>query len=377
MHSIFIIVKKELKRFFTDRRMLISLFLPGIILYLVYSFMGNVMGGMLSADEKHVYKIAINVETDATDLVEHYLKSSETTYEKVDATDLETDKIKVDSGELDLAVYYQKGENGQRDNYTVYYNSTSAESTAIYTEVVTMLMATSSVPIYDVLPTDMATSEDTSKMIINMLLPFLLLTFLFSGCMAVATESIAGEKERGTIATLLITPTKRSHIALGKVIALSITALASATVSFVSVILSLPKLMSGSMGDMEFKISYSVPEYLGVFAVIVITVLMFTVILSLVSTIAKSVKEATSYSMPVMILIMIVGLSGMLGASSSSPIACLIPIYNSVQCMSMIFAQEFNPLCLLFTVTSNFVVILLGIVALAKLFSSEKVMFNK
>ena len=81
--------------------------------------------------------------------------------------------------------------------------------------------------------------------------------------------------------------------------------------------------------------------------------------------------------MPVMILIMIVGLSGMLGASSSSPIACLIPIYNSVQCMSMIFAQEFNPLCLLFTVTSNFVVILLGIVALAKLFSSEKVMFNK
>ncbi len=377
MHSIFIIVKKELKRFFTDRRMLISLFLPGIILYLVYSFMGNVMGGMLSADEKHVYKIAINVETDATDLVEHYLKSSETTYEKVDATDLETDKIKVDSGELDLAVYYQKGENGQRDNYTVYYNSTSAESTAIYTEVVTMLMATSSVPIYDVLPTDMATSEDTSKMIINMLLPFLLLTFLFSGCMAVATESIAGEKERGTIATLLITPTKRSHIALGKVIALSITALASATVSFVSVILSLPKLMSGSMGDMEFKISYSVPEYLGVFAVIVITVLMFTVILSLVSTIAKSVKEATSYSMPVMILIMIVGLSGMLGASSSSPIACLIPIYNSVQCMSMIFAQEFNPLCLLFTVTSNFVVILLGIVALAKLFSSERIMFNK
>ena len=61
MHSIFIIVKKELKRFFTDRRMLLSLFLPGIILYLVYSLMGNVMGGMFTADEEHVYKIAINV----------------------------------------------------------------------------------------------------------------------------------------------------------------------------------------------------------------------------------------------------------------------------------------------------------------------------
>ena len=378
MRSIFIIIKKELKRFFTDRRMLLSLFLPGIILYVVYSFMGDAMGGMISADEKHVYKIAINAETPETTLVEQYLQTNGTTYEKVDATELEKDKAKIDSGELDLVVYYEQGDGvSSRDSYTVYFDSTSPESTAIYTEVVTMLMATSSMPIYDVVPSDMATSEDTSKMIINMLLPFLLLTFLFSGCMAVATESIAGEKERGTIATLLITPTKRSHIALGKVIALSITALASATVSFVSVILSLPKLMSGSMGDMEFSINYTIPEYIGVFAVIVITVLMFTVILSIVSTIAKSVKEATSYSMPVMILIMIVGLSGMLGASSSNPVACLIPIYNSVQCMSMIFAQEFNPLSLLFTLVSNGAVILLGIVALAKLFSSERVMFNK
>ena len=377
MHSIFIIIKKELKRFFTDKRMLLSLFLPGIILYLVYSFMGSAMGGMLSADKEHVYKIAINVETDATAFVEQYLKSSETTYEKVAITELENDKAKVDSGEIDLAVYYQKGSGEQRDSYTVYYNSTLAESTAIYTEVVTVLMATSSVPIYDVVPTDMATVEDTSRMLINMLLPFLLLTFLFSGCMAVATESIAGEKERGTIATLLITPIKRSHIALGKVLALSITALASATVSFISVILSLPKLMSGSMGDMEFSISYTIPEYIGVFAVIIITVLLFTVILSIVSTMAKSVKEATSYSMPVMILIIIVGLSGMLGASSINPVTWLIPIYNSVQCMSMIFAQEFNPLCLLLTMVSNLAVILLGIVALAKLFSSEKVMFNK
>ena len=131
------------------------------------------------------------------------------------------------------------------------------------------------------------------------------------------------------------------------------------------------------MEGMDFKLGYGATEYLGVFAIIVITVLMFTVILSIVSTVAKSVKEATSYAMPVMILIMIVGLSGMLGASSTNPVSCLIPVYNSVQCMSMIFAQEFNPLCLLYTVLSNLAVIALGIVVLAKLFSSERVMFNK
>lgn len=377
MRSIFIIIKKELKRFFTDRRMLLSLFLPGIILYLVYSLMGNVMGGMLSADEGHVYKIAISVEDDVTNGVLAYLEQSETLYEKVATTDKENDRAKVDEGELDLVIYYEQGDGVELDSYVVYYNSTSAESAAIYTEAITVLSAMSATPIYNVMPLDLATNEDASMMIIKTLLPFLLLTFLFSGCMTVATESIAGEKERGTIATLLITPVKRSHIALGKVISLSITAMASATVSFISVLLSLPKLMSGSMGEVEFTFGYSALEYLGVFAVIVVTVLMFTVILSIVSTVAKSVKEATSYAMPVMLLIMIVGLSGMLGAASEKPIACLIPVYNSVQCMSMIFAQEINPICLLFTVISNFAVILLGVIALTKLFSNEKIMFNK
>jgi ABC-type Na+ efflux pump permease subunit len=57
-----------------------------------------------------------------------------------------------------------------------------------------------------------------------MILPFLILSFLFSGCLAVTPESIAGEKERGTIATLLVTPIKRRELAIGKIISLSILA---------------------------------------------------------------------------------------------------------------------------------------------------------
>ena len=40
--------------------------------------------------------------------------------------------------------------------------------------------------------------------------------------MSVAPESIAGEKDRGTIATLLVTPLKRTHLAIGKIISLAI-----------------------------------------------------------------------------------------------------------------------------------------------------------
>ena len=69
---------------------------------------------------------------------------------------------------------------------------------------------------------DMATEEDLSAQVFSMMVPMLLMIFLFSGCMAVAPESIAGEKERGTIATLLVTPVKRSHLAVGKIISLSV-----------------------------------------------------------------------------------------------------------------------------------------------------------
>ena len=44
MKAIGIILKKELKRFFTDYRMLIGIILPGILIFLLYSVMGDFMG---------------------------------------------------------------------------------------------------------------------------------------------------------------------------------------------------------------------------------------------------------------------------------------------------------------------------------------------
>ena len=48
MSAILAIFKKEIKRFFTDKRLLLSLLLPGLVIYFVYSIMGSFMGDMLS-----------------------------------------------------------------------------------------------------------------------------------------------------------------------------------------------------------------------------------------------------------------------------------------------------------------------------------------
>ena len=51
MKNIMIILKKELKRFFTDRRMLLAMFLPGVLIFIIYRAMGSLMGNVASSTE--------------------------------------------------------------------------------------------------------------------------------------------------------------------------------------------------------------------------------------------------------------------------------------------------------------------------------------
>ena len=198
---------------------------------------------------------------------------------------------------------------------------------------------------------------------------------MFTGCLAVTTESIAGEKERGTINTLLVTPTKRSHIAIGKILALSVTALVSATSSFIGILLSIPTLMKGSGVDVNVGI-YNFSTIAFLFIIIILTVILFTTILSIISAIAKNVKEAQQWSSIIMMVVMFLGITSLMsnGNIPTNPFLYLIPIYNSVQSMSAIFAMDINPICFLMTVISNVAFIALGVYLLARMFNSEKMM---
>ena len=128
---------------------------------------------------------------------------------------------------------------------------------------------------------------------------------------------------------------------------------------------------------MSLNFNFSFLDYLGLFIVILFTVMCFTIILSIISTIAKSVKEASSYALPVMILVMIVGLSGMLVGETVNEFLCLIPIYNTVQCISAVFSKNLTALMVALTVISDLVFIVVGVVVMAKLFNRERVMFSK
>ena len=222
---------------------------------------------------------------------------------------------------------------------------------------------------------DMASDKDETGQIFAMMLPMLMMMFLYSGCMAIAPESIAGEKERGTIATLLVTPMKRSQLAVGKIISLGVIGLLSGLSSFLGTMLSLPNLMGGASDTMNASV-YQVSDYVVLLLVILTTVLVMVAAMSIISAFAKSVKEAGTSMVPLMIVILLVAVSSMVSSGASKePYWYLIPFYNSVQCMNGIFSFTYAPVDIVITVVSNLVYTFLLAAGLAKIFDSEKIMY--
>ena len=224
---------------------------------------------------------------------------------------------------------------------------------------------------------DLASDEDSAASVFASMLPMLLLMFLFSGTVAVAPESIAGEKERGTIATLLVTPAKRGQIALGKILALSFIALLSGASSTIGTIISMPKLMGSASDNLSGSV-YSVTDYLLLALVILSTVLLLVTAVSLISAFSKSIKEAQTYCSPLIIVAALVGITAMFGGgASTNTVHYIIPLYNSVQSMVQIFSFEAVQTPILLTVLSNILYSLIGAFGLTKMFQSEHIIFSK
>lgn len=382
------IFRKELARFFGDRRMaLTTILLPGLLIFVLYSFMGNALSSQFSVSDDFVPQVqTVNLPDSIAAL------GAAAGVEFSAAEDIEAAKALVTEKQLHALVVFPEAFDALVAAYSpasgapapaveLYYNSSDTDSSAARETVCALLDGYESALAnkFDVNPGgagyDLATKEDTAGTVFASMLPMLLMMFLFSGCMSVAPESIAGEKERGTIATLLITPLKRSHLALGKICALSIIALLAGASSTVGTLASLPKLMS--LGD-EISVPYGLTHYLALTVIILSTVLLIVAAISVVSAFAKSIKEAQTYITPLMIVSTLVGVTAMFGSGPQAALPMyLIPIYNSVQAMVGIFSFQMVPARLILTVVSNLVLTGAGVFLLTRMFNSEKIMFQR
>lgn len=388
------VMKKELTRFFTDRRMVLTtLLMPGLMIYLMYSLMGQGFSSQYGEAEDFKARVKVESLPDSMksmwdqDIPLEYTELSgaqekEAILESLSEGESEYHLLVSFPEDFDTMIAEYEVSSGQpAPAVEVYYNSSDTDSQSAYTMMIQLLDGYESALAnkFDVNPGegyDLASEEDLAAQMFSMIIPMLMMAFLFSGCMAIAPESISGEKERGTIATLLVTPMKRSHLALGKIVSLSFIALLSGLSSFLGTMLSFPKLM-GDGGTINADV-YGIQDYLMLLLVILSTVLVIVAIVSIVSAFAKNVKEASGWVTPIMIISMLLGVTSMVESlCKTEPVWFLIPLYNSVQCMNGIFSLNMNMVNIAVTVAANICYAGIGVFVLTKMFDSEKVMFSR
>ena len=393
------IIKKEFARFFGDRQLLFTtVIMPGLLIYIIYSLMVTGIQSMIAEGQNEVgtrrvenmpESVAPVFNTMDSSLVVVQQPVSEADIAQLEDKEINAVLVRFPEHFEEAMAGMQVADSGVLPNVEIYYNSTNNAASRVYMVVSSVLgnigrTFTVNVPQEEGQRFDQASDESIGAMIWSKILPMLIIMMLFSGVMAIAPSSIAGEKERGTIATLLVTPMRRNELALGKIVSLSGIALLSGISSFIGIALSLPKMIAveGADGAADaasmLGFHYTTNDYLALLLVILASVLIMASAVSLLSALAKDVKNAGTMVTPFMLVVMLAGLLPMFQNGASTNIGVyLIPFYNSIEVMTAVFSHELAWTPVLVTLVSNVVYTGIAVWGLTRMFNSEKVMFSK
>ena len=396
MRNVLTIFLKELKRVFTDRRMLISLFLPGVLIYFVYTLMGTVMTKVVtqSSTKDTTFQVAYtdNFNSSKTDgqlpklmtYVEATIKggtnNNKVEFKEFTTGELDSYKEELRAGKYHLVVSFSEdfenklGDNTASNNVDIFYNGDSSASSDLYnfvSQVVGVSYTNYTVNLNGQVAANVGDKDMMAMKIAAMIIPMVTISILFSTVLSLCPEAIAGEKERGTLASLLLTPIKRSEFVAGKILSLSTTAIASGIVSFTGLILSIPKLMGG------FNITISPVDGILLFLLVVTVLLLFVAIGVFISALANTVKEAAGYLSPIMIVFMLFGMAPSLFGFDQWYLS-FVPILNVCVSINALLNGAEN-LLLFFGLTVASTVLYTGLLmfGVTRLFNKERVVLGQ
>ena len=399
------IIGKELKRIFSDRRMVFSVFLlPALSIFLIYNLMGILASNRINEIKEHQARVAV---VRAPESFQNFWAD----YEEKEKYDLSYDtqisaelKEMVRSGEVEAIIEFPADFSEKMTAYErettpdihIYYNPTEDYSATASQQLKTSLLKDYQDALLQERFGDLkkirafTTNEDfknepqeyeiknekkSSGFGIAQLLPMMLSIMLFASAMGIGVETIAGEKERGTMAALLLTPVSRNTIALGKMISLGILAIISTLTSVIALVAAFPKLAAIS-GTMPTNLMYGMTDYLQIAIILLLEVGIFVGMICLISVLSRTVKEASTYVTPAYMVVMMGAFAAMFSFGKPGLYVFAIPVAGNIFALKSALNFELALPQLLLTCVVSLISIALLVLATAKAFKSEKIMFN-
>lgn len=207
---------------------------------------------------------------------------------------------------------------------------------------------------------------------------YMVIIFSFSGAMYPAMDLTAGEKERGTLETILSSPVSRTDLVIGKFLMVMTASIITTALSLTSMGASIAWVgaSAGKGGDAALKLSFDPTSVLAIVILLVPLAVLFAVVLIAVALLAKSYREAQTYVSPLMFLVIIPAIVGALPGVELNWRTALIPILNVSLVSKEIFAATYhwNYIALIFATTCIYAAI--GIAAAVHMFNREDVLFR-
>jgi len=404
--------KKEIMDLLRDKKTIIVMILVPILLYpsmMLISLL--VMQGVVKDSAEKEYRIAM-VESDVRSEVEEVLfeGAEEKSYHFKCLSYPTEEKAKADlsAKNVDLVIVSYPSEMNDKSSelfgdetlfrVKIYNLAASTNSSNAYSNVREVLNdysdkirkkalekefedAESIISPISVTAESISTSEQNAGSIMGIVLPFILILAILTGAIYPAIDATAGERERGTLETIMTLPVRKSEIMVSKFLSVSTIAIFTALLNILSMsamtfyLYKTMGLSGVSSGSFEF--SQFIPAIVSLLICLPIFAMFTSALCLCVCIFAKSFKEANNITSPIMIVFMFAAMVSILPNVELSEKTALIPVSNVSLLVKSVFSLDFDVRLVAIVLFSNLFYCLLMIFFMSTLFSSEDVLFGE
>lgn len=224
-----------------------------------------------------------------------------------------------------------------------------------------------------------ASPEKVAGASMGMLLPYMIILMIMVSCQYPAIDMTAGEKERGTMETLLVSPASRLEIVLGKFLTTMVAGLVSGSLSMTSMLISMSMGFTAfggkeTAGQMALHFD---PLAWGMVVLLILPIAaIFASVLMAIAVNARSYKEAQSYVQPLMILIIVPAITSMIPGLEVDARMAFIPVVNVSLIIRNAFIGQYDPMLITLTFLSSVIYAAFAIFVAVRIFQKETVLLK-
>lgn len=392
--NINLIYRKEILGAIRDRRTLISMIIIPLVFYPLL-FLGIGYFALLGEQKSESYPSMIAIKGDKIDskLMDILKHEEKLILNDYDGSTLKELKAGVIHALLEISDSFSV-ENEQIDSSEIFirYDSTSQRSQVARKRLGEIIeryrqalirerLEEAGIPIETIQPIqekwlDIAPEERKVGSMLGMILPYILIILIFIGAMHSAVDITAGEKERGTLATLLVSQLSRMEIVIGKyftVMTISATSMILGLIGL-SIAFLTPAYLLGELSLIGMHLTSSL--FLLFFLILTPLVGLASAVLLLIGIFARNSKEASTYVTPIYMVAIFLGMVSLSQGIELTEPMFFIPILSNSFVFKELLMGTVHWGHILSTLISNVSFTLIALLWAARLFTKESVLFR-